>query len=464
MRTRIFLLVALLLTATACGSDPATDAAHDHAATPDLTAGTPALSAEKQLYTCGMHPNVVQEGPGTCPICGMNLVPVNPTLTDGDVIEIDPGTVQTIGVRTAEVGVAPLRRTVRTTGRFVMDEQGARTVTLKIGGWVERLYVDFEGALVREGQPMLDLYSPELVTTQEEFLLALAAADRMAASGSAEGQEDARRLVEAARRRLDFYEMPADLVRRLETERKPVRTIPFAVPASGEVMNKSVVEGQKIEAGQPLLQIFDTSSIWLVADVYEQDLPWIKVGSPAFIQIPYAPDQRLSGRVDHLYYMLNTETRSAEARISLRRTGSMLRPGMYAVVELEGTATEPSPVVPEEAVLWTGEQSILILSLGAGRFRPISVMTGVQSDGFVQVLEGLEGGEQVVVSAQFLIDSEARLKSAVGAMIGTHRHDELLGGSPPAPTARTTTPVEAPRPAPPPAVDPHAGHKHEDRP
>lgn len=459
MNPRFFLLVLLVIGMVGCGNEQASPdgTGHVHEEAPDLTGGQAAITPGATLYTCGMHPQVVQEGPGTCPICGMNLVPVNPTPRDGDVIEIDPGTVQTIGVRTAEVQVAPLMRTVRATGRFVMDEKGARTVTLKTGGWVERLNVDFAGAIVRRGQPMLELYSPELVATQEEFLLALATAERMTQSGSAEGQDDARRLVEAARRRLDYFDLPDGLIQRLETERRPMRTIPYPMPYSGEVMEKFVVQGQKIEPGAPLFTMYDTSTIWLVADVFEQDLPWIHVGSPARISVPYEPDRMLSGRVEHIYYMLNQETRSVEARITLQRGDSRLRPGMYAVVELEGTPTASGPVVPDEAIVWTGDQSIVILSVGAGRFRPIAVVTGVQSEGFVQVLEGLTGGEQVVISAQFLIDSEARLKSAVSAMIGTHQHDEMTDERP-----RTPTGTPAVRPAPPPAapvVDPHAGHK-----
>ena len=443
------LLAALLLIPAACGPEPSGDGDrsdsmsvgdmdHDHSAMqdagapmngamPDLTGGAAAIGDGRTLYTCGMHPQVISEEPGNCPICGMRLVPVNPTARGGEVVEIDPGTIQTIGVRTATVGIAPLTRTVRATGRFVMDEQGAHTVTLKTGGWIEKLYVDFEGAIVREGQPMLQLYSPELVTTQQEYLLALATAERMRGTTVVGAAQDAERVLEAARRRLAYFDLDADQIARIASTGEVVRTVTYPVPATGEVMNKYVVEGQRVDAGEPLMQIYDTRQIWLVADVFEQDLPWVKVGTTASISVPYLPDSRLVGRVEHLYYMLNPETRSAEARITLQRRDNVLRPGMYAVVELEGTPTESGPVVPEEAVVWTGEQSVVILSVGSGRFRPVAVRTGVQSDGFVQVLDGLSGGEEVVTSAQFLIDSEARLKSAVGAMVGSHDHGGTAG-------------------------------------
>ncbi len=455
------LLAALLLTATACGdgqdaenrrSDPmaTADTMHDHGAMqdsamthdhgamqepgsmaggalPDLTGGAAALGDGRTLYTCGMHPQVISEEPGNCPICGMRLVPVNPTARGGEVVEIDPGTIQTIGVRTSTVAVAPLSRTVRATGRFVMDEQGAHTVTLKTGGWIERLYVDFEGAIVREGQPMLELYSPELVTTQQEVLLALSTARRMTGTTVAGAEQDAQRVLDAARRRLSYFDLSAEQIARIESTGEILRTITYPVPATGEVMDKYVNEGQRVAAGEPLMRIYDTRQIWLVADIYEQDLPWVALGSQASISVPYFPERLLTGRVEHLYYMLNPETRSAEARITLQRRDNVLRPGMYAVVELAGEPTGPTPVVPEEAVLWTGDQSVVILSVGSGRFRPVAIRTGVQSDGFIQVLDGLVGGEEVVTSAQFLIDSEARLKSAVGAMVGSHDHGGAAG-------------------------------------
>lgn len=417
--------------ASSGASQDTASAAHDHAdAPPDLTGGAMPMNAGQTLYTCGMHPNVVSEEPGNCPICGMRLVPVNPTATGGDVVEIDPGTIQTIGVRTATVRIAPLTRTVRATGRFVMDEKGAHTVTLKTGGWVERLYVDFEGAIVRAGQPLLELYSPELVSTQQEFLLALATARRMRGTAAEGAEQDARRLVDAARTRLAYFDLTEEQIARIEATGEPIRTVTYPVPASGEVMAKFVVEGQRIQAGEPLMQIYDTSDIWLLADVFEQDLPWISVGSQATISVPYAPDRTLEGRIEHLYYMLNQDTRSAEARITLRRRDNLLRPGMYAVVELQGTPTQPSPVVPEEAVVWTGDQSVVILAVGSGRFRPVAIRPGVQADGYVQILDGLEGGEDIVISAQFLIDSEARLKSAVGAMVGSHDHGDAMGSLP----------------------------------
>lgn len=380
------------------------------------------LTLGGRLYTCGMHPHVITDEPGNCPICGMTLVPLNPLSGGGDVVEIDSGTIQTIGVRTATVEVAPIAKTVRTTGRFEMDEQGAYTVALKVRGWVERLHVDFEGALVRRGQPLLDLYSPALVNTQEELLLALKNLNRLPATAEAQATEDANRLVVAARQRLEYYDVSPDQIAAIEAAGVPSRTIRYPVPASGEVMEKMVVAGQQIQEGQPLLKIYDTRQIWVLADVFEQDLPWVSEGTRAQISVPYVPGEVYSGRVDHLYYMMNQASRTAQARIILPRTDARLRPGMYAVVELQGLPSQPFPVVPEESVVFTGSQSLVILDIGAGRFRPVPVEVGLQAGGRVQITSGLSGGERVVTSAQFLIDSEARLKSAVSAMIGSHQH------------------------------------------
>ena len=407
-------------------------AAHDHdtlmAPAAESKAAVVLDAGATQRYTCGMHPHVISDEPGSCPICGMDLTPIRQSTTAEGIVEIDPVTIQNIGVRTAPVTVESLNRTIRTTGRFEMDEQGAYTVSLKVGGWVETLHVDYEGAIARLGEPLLELYSPELVSAQEEYLLALRNARRLAGGPAA---QDARRLLDAARRRLLYWDLTDEQIGRLEATAEPFRTLTFYAPAAGEVMNKNVVAGQRVAAGQALMDIVDISKIWLIADVYEQDMGWIKEGTPARIELPYQPGETWTGRVDHIYLMMNLEARSARARIVLPAgRQSPLKPGMYATVYLEGEATEPSPVVPEEAVIRTGEQALVILSLGGGRFQPREIQTGIQAEGMVQVLAGLAEDDLIVTSAQFLIDSEARLKGAVGAMLGSHDHGAMQDDAP----------------------------------
>ncbi|ARA94527.1 hypothetical protein AWN76_016090 [Rhodothermaceae bacterium RA] len=424
----------LLLALAACGTDqPASGdahtadahAGHDHdrlaTSAPGSRAGevlNPRSTDDAPLYwTCSMHPQVRSEEPGTCPICGMDLVPVRQTAASEGVVEIDPVTIQNIGVRTATVRVEPLSRSVRTTGRFEVNEQAVVAVSPKVGGWVERLHVDYEGARVRAGDPLLSIYSPELVSTQEEYLLALRHAERLAGTA---GEADARRLVDAARRRLAYWDISDQQIEHLAQSGTPMKTLTLYAPASGTVTRKQVVEGQQIRAGQTLLELADLSRLWLMIDVYEQDLAWMRIGTPAEVALPYQPGTSFSGRIDYLYDTLDSATRTARARVVVPNPDRALKPGMYATVTLTGGETAPMPTVPEEALIRTGTRAVVIQALGQGRFRPIDVTPGLHAGGRVQILEGLAGGEQVVTSAQFLIDSEARLASAVNAMMGGH--------------------------------------------
>lgn len=383
------------------------------------------LNGDGIVYQSGMHPHIVRDEPGQCPICGMDLMPVRVDGQEAGVVSIDPVTMQNIGVRTARVTVEALGRSVRTTGRFEANEQGLTAVSPKVGGWVERLYVDYEGARVRKGQPLLTIYSPELVSTQEEYLLALRHAERLG------GTPDAQRLVEAARRRLAYWDVSEAQIEQLRQTGQPQKTLTLYAPASGTVTKKSVVEGQQIMPGMTLMELADLSRLWLMVDVYEQDLAWVKPGTAAQIELPYSPGQVASGRIDYLYDTLDPMTRTVKARITLPNPGLALKPGMYATVTLQGEQAEPVPVVPEEALIRTGTGGVVVVALGDGRFRPVEVVPGVSAGGRVQILQGLAGGEEVVTSAQFLIDSEARLKSAVGAMMSghgaAHDHDATPG-------------------------------------
>lgn len=373
------------------------------------------LDGDGIVYQSGMHPWIIQDTPGQCPVCGMDLTPVRVDGHDATTVEIDPVTVQNIGVRTATVAVTPLPQQVRTTGRFEADTRGLTAVSPKVTGWVERLYVEYEGARVGRGQALMDLYSPELVATQEEYLLAVRNAERLAGTAAA---EDAQRLVEAARRRLGYWDISAAQIRRLEETGTPRKTLTLYAPAGGVVVRKNVVEGQQVMAGQTVLELSDLSRLWLMVDVYEQDLAWVRPGTAARVELPYAPGEPRMARVDFLYDTLDPATRTAKARVTLANPGGALKPGMYATVTLLGGDARPYPTVPAEALLRTGTQAFVLLALGEGRFQPRPVTPGVEADGQVQILEGLAGGEEVVTSAQFLIDSEARLRSALSAMGG----------------------------------------------
>lgn len=367
------------------------------------------------VYQGGMHPDVVQDEPGNCPVCGMALTPVQ---VDGQqeegTVRISPVTLQNIGVRTTTVAVEPLTRRVRTTGRFEANEQRMHAVAPKISGWVETLHVDYEGARVRQGDPLFDIYSPELVATQEEYLTALRNARRLGTD-----DESAQRLVRAAKRRLAYWDVSEEQIERLEETGTPQRTLTFYAPSAGTVTRKNVTEGEKITAGQTLMHVTDLSALWLMVDIYEQDLAWIGEGSTARVELPYAPGRPVEGRIDYIYDEVDPDTRTVEARVTVPNPDRSLKPGMYATVMLRGGRMAPTPLVPDEAVVSSGERDVVIQALGDGRFRPVTVQTGLAADGRMQILSGLRGGERVVTSAQFLIDSEARLSGALRAMTDT---------------------------------------------
>jgi len=397
---------------------PADSSHAGHEATPEGMAAAD-LDGDGVVYQSGMHPWIVRDEPGKCPICGMDLLPVNLSGAEAGTVAIDPVTLQNIGVRMAPVQVQALQRTVRTTGRFEANEQQTAVVSPKVDGWIEKLHVNYEGARVAAGTPLLEIYSPELVSTQEEYLLALRNFERL--SGTA-AEEDGRRLVEAARRRLAYWDISQEQILRLEETKTPQKTLTLYSPAGGTVEETIAVLGKRVVAGETLMQIANLSSLWLQVDVYEKDLAWVGHGTRASIELPYDPGIRLQGVISYVYDDLDPEMRTVRARVAVPNPGQRLKPGMYATVTLIGGETEPTPVVPSEALIRGGEADLVILSLGGGRFRPAPVVAGAESEGLVQILSGLEGSEQVVTSAQFLIDSEARLASAVGAMEREHVH------------------------------------------
>ena len=362
------------------------------------------------VYQGGMHPDIVRDEPGPCPICGMDLTRTPVGGQEAGTVEISPVTMQNIGVRTATVSVESLERSVRTTGRFQASERRMTAVAPKVGGWVETLHVGYEGARVQAGDPLFELYSPQLVATQEEYLAALRTANKM------EADEGAQRLVDAARRRLDYWDIAAEQIERLRETRTPMRTMTVTAPASGTVTTKQITEGEKFSPGQTLLHITGLNPLWLMVDVYEQDLSWVDVGSRAQVELPYDPGRTVTGRVDYIYDEVDDDTRTVRARIAVPNPDRTLKPGMYATVRLTGGTTEPTPLVPESAIVSSGTREIVVTALGDGRFRPVPVQTGLSANGRTQVLHGLEGAERVVTSAQFLIDSEARLSGALAAM------------------------------------------------
>lgn len=345
---------------------------------------------------------------------------------EGRVQEIAPGTVQIsperqqlIGVRFGTVEKRALQKDIRTVGRIDFDEKRIGIVSPKISGWIEALYVDFTGRFVRKGEPLLAIYSPELVATQEEYLLALTAKQEWSQSPFAEVAQGGRLLAESARRRLKLWDISDAQIQALEEGREPSKTLTLYSPFTGYVLEKMVNPGQFVEAGMALFKIADLSVVWMIADIYEYELPAIRVGQQAAIRMAYYPGETFTGRAIYIYPYLDPQTRTARVRYEFANPHGRLKPEMFTNVEITVRLGERL-AVPEGAVIETGVRQVVIVDRGSGYFEPREVRLGAKAGEFFEVLDGLKAGERVVTSANFLIDSESKLKEAVGGM--GHQH------------------------------------------
>ena len=353
-------------------------------------------------WTCSMHPEVRQSGPGQCPVCGMALVPVK---EQGDEIRIDAGRQQTLGIRIGTVELRPVSAEVRAVGRVAWDETRLEDVTVKYGGYIGRLHVEQTGQAVRRGQTLFTLYSPELYAAQQEFLAALAS-QKAARQTSVPDRADY--LVAAARQKLRLWDLSDDQVRRIEETGEAVREIAVHSPASGHVVEKDVVEGAAVQPGMRLFRIAGLDRVWVEADVYESELPRVRPGQSAVVTLPYLPGEEHRGRVALILPALDPESRTGRVRIEIANPGGRLRPGMYADVVLRTSGRE-APMVPESAVIYTGPRQIVFVEEGEGRYREQEVRLGPKSGDAFEVISGLKPGDRVVTSGNFLIDAEARL-------------------------------------------------------
>jgi Cu(I)/Ag(I) efflux system membrane fusion protein len=360
-------------------------------------------------YTCSMHPSVTQHGPGKCPICGMALIPVTKEQRDQGVVLLDEARRQLIGVRTEAVIEAPLARSFRAVGRVTYDESKLTDVTLKVGGFITKLAVSRTGQRVKAGQTLFTLYSPDLFSAEQDFLLASQAASLATAPGTTAGRGEM--LGRAARLRLELLGLRDADIDALAKRGAPSENIAFPSPASGFVLEKDVVEGAAVQAGMRLYRIAALDEVWVEADVYESDLARVRVGQPATVTLDYLPGRAYAAKVSYLYPFLDPTSRTGKVRVELPNEELELRPGMYATVML---ASEPTPrvQVPAAAVVYTGPRRLVFLDLGEGRFRPQEIHVGAESDGRYEVLDGLKAGDQVATSGVFLIAAEARISTA----------------------------------------------------
>ncbi len=354
-------------------------------------------------YTCAMHPSVKSTTPGSCPICGMNLVAVTNDEAVSKTITIDNRRRQMIGVETTKVTHRDLRKDVRAVGRVTYDERRMSNVTLKFDAWVGELSADYVGAQVKKGEVLFTVYSPELLAAQQEYLETLKRLARR-------GPDDSLKI--AARQRLRLWDMSSWEIKALEKRGRPREYIPIYASSNGTIVEKNVDEGSAVKMGETLFRIADLSQVWIDAEVYEADLELIREGMAATITLPYVPSQIFEATVDYIYPYLQGDSRTARIRLNLDNANGVLKPDMYAEVNLVAEFGHRL-VVPEEAVMLAGESRVVFVDLGEGKLKPVKIKIGQRVQGFIEVIDGLELGDTVVTSGNFLIASETKLKAGI---------------------------------------------------
>jgi multidrug efflux pump subunit AcrA (membrane-fusion protein)/ribosomal protein S27E len=409
----------------------------------------------EQLYTCGMHPQVIQNKPGNCPICGMKLNPIRKqastvtgskerkvkyyksTMLPGEVrqtpgkdsmgmdmvpvyekgkvdessaIIIDPATIQNMNIRTTEVVRGPLRRIIRTVAMIDYNEHFLVDVTTKVKGWIEKLYVDATGQQVHRGEPLFEIYSPELYSAQVEYLIATRSPTNTLQDGIG--------LKSSALTKLKYFDISDAQIADLEKTRKPKKTLQIPCPSDGFVIDKMVFEGQMVDAGMKTYRLADLSLVWVYAQIYEQDLPYVKLGQEAVMTLSYLSDRQFHGRVTYIYPNVDEKTRTARIRMEFHNPGYFLKPGMFASVSITSELDPSALLIPDSAILRSGEKNTVFVALDGGHFEPRTVILGPQAENDqYQVLRGLKEGEKVVTSGQFMLDSESQLREAIQKML-----------------------------------------------
>ena len=406
------LLVLLLV--SGCGREPEPSESMAEAADDSLIEH--ALKHADPTYVCPMHPQIVRGEPGSCPICGMDLVPVEtePGEDEGHpAIKLSAGTVQNMGVRTATVERGVIWRYIETVGYVSYDEEQVAHVHPRTEGWVETLMIRSEGERVDKGKPLLEIYSPEVVAAQEELIAA--------------GQTN-RSLLPAARERLRMLDVPPSVIRQVEKSGKVRRAVPIYAPISGVVAKLGLREGMYVNPQLELFSIADLSSIWVQVDVFEHQMSMIERGRPAEITVAALPGQAFEGEVDYIYPELDPVTRTLRVRLRFPNPDGQLKPNMLADVVIFGGPRRGVLTIPREAVILSGRGARVVKALGEGRYQPVEIRTGIGNSEQMEILAGLEQGEQVVVSGQFLIDSESNLRASFARMTGG---DETPAGQQP---------------------------------
>jgi Cu(I)/Ag(I) efflux system membrane fusion protein/cobalt-zinc-cadmium efflux system membrane fusion protein len=387
----------------------------------------PRTGKKIKYWAAPMDPTFIRNEPGKSPM-GMDLVPVYEEAGEekepSSTIRIDPVTRQNMGVRLGRVEKKSLSKTIRTFGTITYDETGLYSVNTKFNGWIETLYVDFLGEPVDKGQPLFDIYSPDLLTAQQEYLIAIQQQKGLNSRDGKNARKGDNRLLDASRTRLAYWDFTDEQIAQLATAGEIQKTITIFSPASGVVIKKNALKGHYVKAGEHQYEIADLSTVWVDVDIYEYELPWVHKGMPAEMELSYIPGKRYAGEVLFIYPYLDPKTRTARLRLSFANPGNQLKPGMYANIYLQNTLPGERLVVPQEAVIDSGVRKRVFVSRGKGKFEPRDVTIGAEGNDYqFEVIDGLAEGEEIVLSGQFMLDSESRLKEAIAKMLEVRSPD-----------------------------------------
>ncbi len=410
---------------------------HSHEATDDKATEKKSGSeresdSEASLYQCSMHPNVISEEPGVCPICGMDLQPVQELEGKGipgrAPVQLSSTQRQLINIRVTPTLRTEASKSMRAEGVITYDESRVTDVTSKISGWVETLYVDKSGQSVEKGEPLMELYSPDLYSAQREYLLAYKATQRQRkASLGKEGSRLSRfastnrrgygSLLESARKRLELWGVSEEQIESLERSGEPKKTLKLTAPMGGTVVEKPTFKGQKIRPDMKLYRIADLSKLWLEVKFYEYELSLLEEGQTALIRVEAYPNRTFTGKVDFIYPYMETKTRTVRVRFVLDNEKGLLKPNMYAHAELHRPLGE-QVLVPSSAVFHTGKHNYVFVDNGDGTYLPKEILLGPKTENHYVVHQGIQEGEPVVVDGNFLLDSESQLKATASASRG----------------------------------------------
>lgn len=405
LNTLYVVFIAALLAFSSCSNAPEKSAANKSA--------QPEKGKKIKYWVAPMDATYISQKPGKSPM-GMDLVPVYETDQDekamragsGKEVKIDPVVVQNMGVRVVDVERKEISRSIRTLGEVDVAEDAESVVNLRYSGWIEKIFVNETGEYVKKGQSLFRVYSPEMVQAQQEYIDAR----------ESTGQESP--LTKSAGTRLELAGAGSWLVKALEGKKTPYKNLTVPSPQSGYVLHKNVVEGSKVMAGQDLYRIGNLTEIWVNAEIYEYDSPWIHVGDPAEMELSFQKGKTYDGKVSYIYPTLDPKTRTVKARLEFPNPGLSLKPGMFATVRIQAQKKSDALVIPTEAVLHSGQRQLVFVAKGNGRYEPREIVTGLSGDGHItEVLSGLSENETVVTSGQFLLDSESQLQEAVEKML-----------------------------------------------